>query len=263
MSTFGEAVGRIMSTPVVTVAASAQVSIADGLLRQHRISCLAVLGDGGELEGALSRKDLLRAGKSPSAAEGGPSLSLPVAEVRRHATRPCRSVPPEATVRQAARALVDAHIHRVFVEVGRRPVGVFSTREAMSAVLEERVATPISSFMNAPVIGVEADSPIADGLALLERGGVGGVVVTEGGFPVGVFTEVEALGCEGLTGTTAIEEVMSQSLLCLPPETPLHRAAGFSLATRARRILVVDHRHVRGILTGLDFARVVAGPVSE
>jgi hypothetical protein len=51
---------------------------------------------------------------------------------------------------------------------------------------------------------------------------------------------------------------MTQALLCLPARTPLFRAAGFALATRARRICATSERRVRGVVTGIDFARVIA-----
>jgi hypothetical protein len=48
-------------------------------------------------------------------------------------------------------------------------------------------------------------------------------------------------------------------MICVPLATPLFRAAEQAFATRARRVLVVDGQGVQGILTGLDFARVVRG----
>jgi hypothetical protein len=44
--------------------------------------------------------------------------------------------------------------------------------------------------------------------------------------------------------------------------TPLFRAAAQAVATRARRILVTMDKHVVGVMTGFDFARVVAKGVS-
>jgi hypothetical protein len=50
---------------------------------------------------------------------------------------------------------------------------------------------------------------------------------------------------------------MSYAMLCLDVRTPLYRAAAYAHATRARRVLAVEGRHLKGVLTGIDFARVV------
>lgn len=47
---------------------------------------------------------------------------------------------------------------------------------------------------------------------------------------------------------------MNYALLCLDLRTPLDRSAAQVRATRARRILAVEHRRIWGILFGLDFA---------
>ena len=86
-----------------------------------------------------------------------------------------------------------------------------------------------------------------------------GVVVLEEEWPVGVFTQSEALAAAHLDPSTPVEEVMSCALLCLPIGMPIHRAAAFAVETRARRVLAVEARDLRGILSGLDMARVVAG----
>ena len=61
-------------------------------------------------------------------------------------------------------------------------------------------------------------------------------------------------------GLTPIEEVMNYALVCLDRGMAMHRAAANALATRARRVVVVDHRRACGVVTGFDFARaLVAG----
>ena len=52
---------------------------------------------------------------------------------------------------------------------------------------------------------------------------------------------------------------MSYAMLCLRASTPLYRAAAHAHATRARRVLVSENRRVTGVLTGIDFARAIAG----
>jgi CBS domain-containing protein len=158
--------------------------------------------------------------------------------------------------------LVEHRIHRLFVRDGDRLVGVISTKEIMSALLDARLAPPLGDYMSRPVESVDVRDSLMLGVERLREAAVTGLVVLEGELPVGLFTQREALASQGRPTSTAVEDVMTQAMLALPQATPLFRAAGFTLSTRARRVLAVDHHHIKGIVTGLDFARAVADAAS-
>ena len=134
-----------------------------------------------------------------------------------------------------------------------------STKDLMRAVMDAKIQTPISAMMTVPVVTVESSSLLSDAVATLSRARISGVAVMENGVPVGIFTQ-EALAARDRPGQSPVDESMSQALLCLPVTTPMFRAAGFTISTRARRVLAIDHHHVQGILTGLDFARCILPP---
>jgi CBS domain-containing protein len=166
-------------------------------------------------------------------------------------------VAPTAPVSEAARLMIDRHIHRVFVRDGEQLVGVFSTKDAMRALLQARIALPISAYMSSPALSVEATDPVGAAVDRLAAARVAGLVVMDVGRAIGLFTQEEALESREQPAETPVEEVMTQSLVCLSTDTPMFRAAGFAIATRARRVLAIEHHHVRGILTGLDFTRAL------
>jgi CBS domain-containing protein len=82
--------------------------------------------------------------------------------------------------------------------------------------------------------------------------------VVENDWPVGIFTQVEALESRDVPRNTPVEDVMSSRILALRPDTLLHRAAAQAAATRVRRVIVQDGDRLAGILTGLDFARAAS-----
>jgi CBS domain-containing protein len=125
-------------------------------------------------------------------------------------------------------------------------------------VQEQRLATPLSAYMSSPVVSVQFDSSLAEAADLLRTSHVRGLLVVDGEWPVGLFTQEEALLATDRSAATQVEEVMTSALLCLDAETPLFRVAAQALATRARRVVAVRNRDVVGILTGLDLARAVA-----
>jgi hypothetical protein len=47
-------------------------------------------------------------------------------------------------------------------------------------------------------------------------------------------------------------------MLCLDQDTPLHRAAAQAASMDVRRVIAVRDRRLRGILTGIDFARAAS-----
>ena len=257
---FDEPVLHFMSSPVLEINVDASLDDAHELMRANGVSCLLATGRDALPTGVVSRTDLLQVAHVRRRIVGGRvALELPAMCVGDVMTRKLISVEKDATASEAARRMVENHIHRVFVRDGERLTGVFSTKDAMRAVIKARIAAPISEFMSKPVISVESDESLGKVVDQLARAGIAGVVVMEVGRVVGIFTQEEALEAREQPLTVPVEEHMTQSMVCLASDTSLFRAAGFSIATRARRVLAVEHHHVTGILTGLDFARAIAG----
>lgn len=257
MTNFAMPVSLYMSAPVFTVDEGATLADVQRALTSHDVSSVAVTGEGGRPVGVISRTDLLRVGRVGARALGKKALltlpDLPVREVMR---REIVSVGPSTQVSEAARLMVDRHIHRVFVTEGGALGGVLSTKDVLSAIRDKRVTAPISSVMSSPVFTIRAVEPVSLATDRLEKAHVSGlVVVDEEEWPVGTFTQLEGLAARFLSGETPVEEAMSYAMLCLDVRTPLHRAAAQAHATRARRVLAVEDRKVKGILTGIDFAR--------
>jgi predicted transcriptional regulator len=246
-------VSQFMTAPVVDVAIDAPLAAAHDLMRAHSVSSLLVTSRSGP-SGVLSRTDVLQVARVRRRLIGSrASLELPAMCVGDAMSRSLHTVAAEAPVEEAARSMIDRHIHRVFVREGDQIVGVFSTKDAMGALLRARIAAPISGYMSSPVLSVEATDPVGAAVDRLASARVAGLVVMDAGRAIGLFTQEEALESRDQPLETSVEEVMTQSMVCLPTDTPLFRAAGFAVATRARRVLAIEHHHVRGVLTGLDF----------
>lgn len=260
MTNFAMPVSLYMQEPVITVPEGAPLSEVHRVLAERQISCVPIVDGGGAPVGVLSRTDLLRIGRLTTKTRGrGMLLSLPDQTAREAMHTGVFTVTPDTQVAQAANVLVKRHIHRLFVEEGGRLVGVLSTKDLLLAIRDKRVATPIREAMAAPVFTIPASAPLSLATDRLARAHVSGlVVVDEEEWPVGTFTQTEALLARDVHTDTPVEEVMSHAMLCLEVRTPLHRAAAQAHATRARRVLAVEDRRVQGVLTGLDFARAAS-----
>ena len=177
------------------------------------------------------------------------------------ATRPAITVGPRESVSQVAAKMVERRIHRVFVEDEQGLLGVFSTLDLLTAIGAARIATPLTEVMSKPAFTVPVAASIAHATDRLAAAHVSGVVVVDDeGWPVGIFSQREALLSHALSAETSVEEAMNHGLVCLHSKAPLFRAANLAAAARARRVLVIEDRRVIGVITPLDFARAVATP---
>ncbi len=255
MSNFTMQVSRYMTAPVHTIPADHNLQTAYNRLYKLAVSSLAVVA-ANELVGVISRTDLLRAGRY-HAEKGGDtaSLQLPDQPVGELMTRDVATVKPGDSVAAACEQMIRRQIHRVFVVQGKSVVGVSSTRDVMQAIIDQRFDRPIEIHMSKPLLTVEADEPISLATGRLTNAHVTGLVVVEDDWPVGVFTQVDALQARALAQETPVDQIMNPAIVCLPPTTRMYRAAQRALAMKARRVIVCRQRDMVGIVSGLDFAR--------
>jgi CBS domain-containing protein len=229
---------------------------AHTLLSGLDVSSLAVVGDGGRLAGVISMTDLLHVGRLQAGSQARASLlTFPQRQVANEMTRDVATVAPDDSIRSAAAKMIEGHFHRVFVESEGRPVGVLSTRDIMRVICEKRTRTPISRWMSSPAFTVRANEPISLATDRLEKAHISGLIVVDGEWPVGFFSQREALAARDLPRDTRVEDGMTSAMLALDSETPLHRAAAQAAELRVRRVIAVRNRSIEGILSGLDFAR--------
>ncbi|MGK3983884.1 CBS domain-containing protein [Sorangium sp. So ce136] len=261
MMRFATPVSRYMTCEVITAPDTTPLPEVHRSLGEHAISCVPVVDAASRAIGVLSRTDLLRLGRFDTKTNSrGMLLTLPDVPARDVLRPGIITVGRTTLVVQAASVLLKHRIHRVFVREGDSLTGVFSTKDLLLALVEARDATPIAELMSAPAYTIPLDAPLALAADRLTTAQVSGLVVVDpDGWPVGMFTQTEALLAHGVLSDSPVEDVMSPAMVCLDVRTPLHRAAAAAHAAQARRVLVVQGRRLRGVLTGLDFARAVAG----
>ena len=110
-----------------------------------------------------------------AAARPGRQLSLP-APPRRSDEYAARSIPPDGTIREAARIMVERGIGALLVRGGEpQPTGIVTERDLLRATTDPRIdpdATPVSSVMSAPVHAMAGDELLYRALGRMDRLGV-------------------------------------------------------------------------------------------
>lgn len=262
MNLFSRPVSTFMTTKVAAVAHDTMLSHIARELDERGVSAMPVLDEHGAVIGVISRTDLLRVGRIQAGSHRKASaLTLPERSARDLLGSSPRApvvIAPGAPMHDAARLMRDEKVHRVFVVEAGAPVGVISTLEIMGAVRDAKIALPITEIMSTPLFSVNAQQPVSAAIERLEHARVTGLVVLEDDFPVGVFTQLEAMQSRDLPRDTPINEVFDPAMLCLPVTTKIYRAAEQAARLEVRRVIPCRDREAVGIVTGFDFVKLVA-----
>jgi len=263
-SIFATEVSEYMTRPALAVGPAEHLKDVYAQMLDWNISSLAVV-ENDALVGVVSRTDLLRVGRRQSSVPSKQNADarrvlldfdpIPVADIM---TREVSVATPTTRVADAAKMMSTEHVHRVFVTDGTKLHGVFSTLDVITAIRDSSAKEPIAEFMTSPIEVVDIEATVVSAVDQLAKAHVSGLIAVENDWPVGVFAQVEALAARELDDTAIIEDAMDPALICMPVDTTMRRAAQQALRMRIRRIVAVENRHMRGILSGLDFARFAA-----
>ncbi len=246
-------VSDLMTSNVVTASPTTSVRRILEMLESHAISAVPIV-DTGRLVGIVSTTDLV------------PVVAMHLGEDHELFARDVMQTPvltttPRTAIEEAGRRMSAGRVHRLVVTDGGRLVGILSARDILEEAKRLRVAAPISSFMSKPVVTVDIGDSIELGVERIAQARVHGLVVMDGSRAVGVFTQAEALAARGLPQKlreSPIEDVMSYETIFLDASTPLYRAAGYVTAMNVRRILVVSHHDLVGVLSTIDLVDAIS-----
>jgi len=245
-----------MSGPVYAVKLDEPLTRAEKRFTELGVSALVVTDDDGAPLGLISRTDLLRAGRLHAGADRKAAhLTLPKKPVGEIMTPGVISIEPDAPMASVAKKMLEQRVHRLLVKDGDDLIGVVSTKDLMRVIRDKRVTAPLTDCMATPAYTIRAEEPVSLATERLERAKVLGLVVVDESWPVGVFTQIEALESRDRARETHVEEVMDPTLLALDPSTPLHRAAAQAIAMEVRLIVATKALKIEGVLSGLTFAR--------
>lgn len=119
----------------------------------------------------------------------------------------------------------------------------------------------VADVMTSDVVVVRADEKARKAAALMDKHGIGCVVVTDShGRPVGIITERDLVSRVVAKGLDADEvtcrEIMSSPLITIEPQAPLTTAMNKMVKNRVRRLVVLDGGRLVGVVTEKDVLRV-------
>ena len=130
-------VADVMQKDVVTVREDATVAEAVAILADAHVSGAPVVNRNGLLIGAISATDLLLAEAEHDSIEGREQLFRDTA-VSELMTPDPLTIDPAETVKEAARQMLYADVHRLFVVLDNELLGVISRSDAARVLAQAR-----------------------------------------------------------------------------------------------------------------------------
>lgn len=113
----------------------------------------------------------------------------------------------------------------------------------------------VRDVMTTDVATIKPDYPVKYAESLMKYKDVGCLVVVEGGLPIGMITENDIVKRVHMQKHDphflTVRDAMSQPLLWVEPETPLHEAAQLMMDKKLRRLPVVGNLSTGPRLVGL------------
>lgn len=107
----------------------------------------------------------------------------------------------------------------------------------------------------------EAGAAVVDAVELMNRKGIGALLVVDGGRPVGMFTERDVLtrvvAAAREPRTTRVGEVMTRELIAVGPETTVEEAMQVVTEKRCRHLPVMEDGALLGMVSSGDLTRWV------
>ncbi len=255
---FTQAVSAHMATDVITVSTEAMLPEVARLLEVRRPSAVPVVNADGRFAGVITRSELLHAGRvERGARRGGLELVLPEMKVESYLSKPPQVCSPSTPLRDAARMMVDARVHRLIVLDDDRVAGLISTQHLVQAVRDARLTLPLCEVTHRKVATLAASGHLFEATVLLERS-IEGVVLLHGRWPVGVFTPLDALATRWMSPELPAIDACDRAIAVMPDHIPLFHAAAIAAQLDVTRVISMREGEVTGLASGLDIARVVA-----
>jgi CBS domain-containing protein len=115
----------------------------------------------------------------------------------------------------------------------------------------------VKEVMNRNVKTVRPEDTVKDAAKIMNEHRIGSLVVVSGtGEVVGILTERDILTDVVATGKSAdevkISEIMTPNIITITPEKTLEEAADLMTANKIKKLPVVEHGRLVGIVTATD-----------
>ena len=120
-------------------------------------------------------------------------ITLPMMPIGEYVTSKLVFIPPNASIQEAARILVESGVQRALVMNRDRIEGIISFKDIGRAVASGKLHTRVKDLAKKEVISIESEESIYEAAKLVDKYNIGSVLVTEKGVPKGIVSRADVL----------------------------------------------------------------------
>ncbi len=263
----------IMSTDVITITSEKTMGEALTLMSEKNIGSLIVANYATSV-GIVTERDLL----SKVLALGKDLRDVKVEAVMSY---PLITIAPAATIKEAARMMIQQNVRRLAVfDVGKL-IGIVTALDIVRSMPDfPDKEAKVDDFMTKRVQHADEKTPISRIIEIMSEKHIGSVIVTRKGEPSGIFTERDLLTTflvKGRHGGIYTEEDLlstffvkgkpllaevgkegSSTLITAPAGTSIQKAAAIMATKHVRRLPIEKDGKLVGIITAHDLVELYA-----
>ena len=242
-------VSDVMSKNVVTICPDQTIASAAKIIDENNISCLVVV-DKTKVTGIITETDFLKRtgiGKNDF-------NKVRVAEIM---SSPVESIHPDFSILEASRIAIDKRIKRLpILKRDGQLIGIVTQTDLIRSLTSYGMWWDVSDIMNSDVAGIEHEATVAEAAKIMTSRNISCIVVLHADQVTGVFTERDlvkkVIASQKDPACTKIEDVMSSPAISVPPDCSVFSASRIMEKTNIRRLLCMDDKRLRGIVTQTD-----------
>ena len=243
----------IMSKDVVTIGPEDSMAEAARIMGEKHIGSLVVMVKG-KPEAIVTERDLL----SKILARGKDPKTVKVREVM---SSPLITIGPTATIKEAARTMIEKKGRLVVFHEGKL-IGIITASDLIRSLPEcPETLLKVDDIMTKKVAVSPSETTVGEVAKIMGEKRIGSVIVTRRKRPSGIFTERDLLTtflAKGKSLDTKVGDVASSPIITIPSGTSVHAAAYTMASKHVRRLPVIKEGQMIGIVTARDLVEAYA-----
>ncbi len=259
---------EIMTHEVITIAPENTLHDAAKLMGEKRIGSLIVVKYDTPV-GIITERDLLREvvrreiDLEKDWLVGG--ISIKDEKVEEIMSYPLNTISLKSQIKEAAQMMIEKKIRRLGVHESGKLVGIMTASDLIRSLPDipetMQVWFEVDYFMTEGVITANEETPVETVAKIMGEKGIGSVIITSHGKPIGIFTERDLLTkflAKDESLKVEVGKVCSKPIVTSHIGISVHDAAAIMTSKHIRRLPLTRDGKLVGILTARDLLEAYA-----
>jgi CBS domain-containing protein len=261
-------IGKIMVSEVVTITPENTLYEAARIMGENRIGSLIVMKYKTPV-GIITERDLLREVVDKEIAlekdwlAGGASIKEE--KVEQIMSYPLITVSRKSSIKDAAQMMIEKKIRRLAVTESGKLVGIVTAADLIRCLPKTpetmHMWFEVDYFMSKGIITADEETSVEGVAKIMGEKGVGSVIITSHGEPIGIFTERDLLTkflAKDRSLKIEVGKVCSSPLITAPLGINIHDAAAIMTSKRIKRLPITKEDKLAGMLSARDLVEAYA-----